>query len=258
MQKNYTKNIHIYPVNNKFNKNILCVEDKEYNIFSIASQPSIYKYLYTNESLQNKEDIKNNFFIINSSLINNEISDFIRNFHNTFNIWIFIDNNSFVLDSTLNVKYITYKNIENLNSKILPYNIVDKSIYSNLQNIEKIDQLVYFFNPQNNIQTVSKLEKYLYPTTNLRIKLFDNDKFNHPQNLGYLSENDRGAILRESRFYLCDNTNYYVTEALLSGCILINLDDSADIEDQIKSNKNIQPEHFIYYVDFLGELCNEE
>lgn len=258
MQKKYIKNIHIYPVNNKFNKNILCIEDREYNISSIASQPSIYKYLYTNESLQNKEDTKSNFFIINSSLINNEISDFIRNFHNIFNIWIFIDNNSSILDNNLNVKYITSKNIENLKSKILPNNIVDKSIYSSLQNIEKINQLVYFFNPQNNVQAVSRLEKYLYPGTNLKIKLFDNDKFNHPQNLGYLSENDRGLILAQSQFYLCDNTNYYVTEAMLSGCVLINLDDSADIQDQIKFNKNIQPENFIYYIDFLGELCDEK
>jgi hypothetical protein len=49
-----------------------------------------------------------------------------------------------------------------------------------------------------------------------------------------------------------------VTEAVLSGCVIINIEDSASIQEQMKSNKNVHPESFTYYIDFLGELCNEK
>lgn len=257
MQKKSIKNIHLYPVNNKFNKNILSIEDDQYNIFSMASQSSIYKYLYTNEKLQNQENIKDNIFIINSSVINNESIDFINNFHNLFNIWIFVDNESFILNPQLNVRYITNRYVNNFTSKILPNNIVDKAMYSNVEILDKLDQLVYFFS-SNTTQINSSIEKYLYPASNLRIKLFDNNQFNHPQNLGYLTERDRSLVLLESKFYICDNNNYYLTEAMLSGCIVLNIDDEASLEEQMKSKTYNKPTEFIYYIDFLGELANEK
>lgn len=251
MQKKSIKNIHLYPVNNKFNTNLLQLEDEELNIKPILANQNIYKYFYTNNLFQQT-------IIFNSSIINNEIASFIQNFKHDMDIWIFIDSDFIIRES--GIRYIASNTIDDINPKILPENIVNKRFYSNLTIPSKSNQLVYFFNTdaQNKLD---KLQKYLYPSSNLKIKLFDSQKCNHPQNLGFLNESDRKNILCESEFYIHDDTRYYLHEALLCKCVPINLDSPESITDQMSRQKQKSTDkidNIVYYCDFIKGLLNEQ
>ena len=106
MQKKYTKNIHLYSVNNKLNKNIFELDDQELSSISIPNNISIHKYFYT----KNIQDVKSNLFIFNSSIINNELANFIISFSDQLNIWIFLDNEMSEYNSKL--KYISNKELD--------------------------------------------------------------------------------------------------------------------------------------------------
>ena len=251
MQKKSIRNIHLYPVNNKFNTNLLQLDDEELNIKPILTNQNIYKYFYTNNLFQHT-------IIFNTSIINNEIASFIQNFKHNMDIWIFIDS-SFMIKET-GIRYIASNTIDDINPKILPENIVNKRFYSNLTINNKSNQLVYFFNT-NPKDKLDKLQKYLYPLSTLKIKLFDNQECNHPQNLGFLNEQDRKNILCESEFYIHDDTRYYLHEALLCGCTPINLDAPESIIDQMSSKKQKSKDktnNVVYYCDFVKGLFNEK
>lgn len=250
MQKKSIRNIHLYPVNNKFNINLIDIDDSELNIKIISKDQSIYKYFYSNNISSNDS------IIFNTSIINNEIANFIHNVKKDIDIWIFIDN-KFMLKED-GVKYLTVEPIDNIDCNILPNNIVNKKLYSNINHQIKIDQLVYFFHTDQKAK-FEKLQKYLYPSSNLKIKLFDSKEYAHPQNLGFLTEEDKKDLLCESKFYLYDNSKYYLHEALLCGCLPINIDSSTSIEEQMINNKGIKESNNsnIYYCDFVKRLLNE-
>lgn len=250
MQKKSIKNIHLYPVNNKFNKSIYEIRDEDLSIINMPNNQSIIKYFYSVQA----DSASNNTFIFNSSIIGPEILDFINSFNNITNIWIFIDSNINEYIST--AKYISKLPIENQKYKILQDHIVNKNLYENISHIEKLDQIVYFINQDTSC--LEKIKNYLYPNTKFRIKLFDSDKFSHPQNLGYLTESARQKILLESKYYMHSSSNYYLTESLICGCIPINIDSNSSLEDQLSQNKTSKPETIIYYNDFIKEICDEQ
>jgi len=252
MQKKYTKNIHLYSVNNKFNKNIFEINDPDLSIVNIPNNQSIHKYFYTKNITDNFTDT----FIFNSSIINNEIYDFINNFSSKFNIWIFLD--SVLPEYSSNIKYISCSPISiDARSKIIPENIVNKDLYDNIDIKQKVDQIVYFIYDDDQA-ALSKIQKYLYPNSKLPIKLFDSDKFQDAQNLGYLSEHSRRDLLVESKYYMHNSSNYYLVEALICGCVPVNIDSDNDLEYQLKNNQTYKPENIIYYTDFIKELCYAE
>ena len=252
MQKKYTKNIHLYSVDNKFNKNIFETNNPNISVMNIPNNQSIHKYFYTKNITDNFVDT----FIFNSSIINNEVYDFINNFSNTVNIWVFLDNT--LSDYHSNIKYISHNPINiDAKCKIIPEYIVNKDLYDNINIKHKVDQIVYFI--YNDDQAVlSKIQKYLYPNSKLPIKLFDSDKFQGAQNLGYLNEHSRRDLLIESKYYMHNSSNYYLTEALICGCVPVNIDSDNDLEYQLKNNQTYKPENIIYYTDFVKELCDAE
>lgn len=252
MQKKYIKNIHLYSVNNKFNKNIIDIQDIDMHISNISDRYGIYKYFYS----QNIKDPLEHIFIFNSSILNKELLDFIINFSKILNIWILIDNNFIPIDN-LDVKYISNQPLNKYTHKILSNRIVNKRLYEQVNKINKQNQLVYFFQTHDQ-KIIDKMLPYLYPGSNLSIKLFDNPNFNHPQNLGYLTESDRLGILSESKYYLHDASDYYLTEATICGCIPINLD-AGDLVDQLHKAAPVasDPIDIVYYIDFLKDICNE-
>lgn len=260
MQKKSIKNIYLYPINNKFNKNLFDMNDEHIKVIPMPTNMSIFKYFYTNDYLQNTDLQENKpVFIINSSLLNDEIISFIQGASEFIKFWIFIDSN-FSIDEKLNAKYIVENNTEispNKNIRYIPPNIVNKNLYENIKVNKKIDQIVYFFDPNSRIDHTGKLMEYLYPATKLRIKMFDNESFNNPQNLGLLSEQTRQRVLLESKFYLHDDSNYYLTESLLCDCIPINIERDEAFQTQQINNVCNKPNKINYYIDFLKEISDE-
>jgi hypothetical protein len=191
--------------------------------------------------------------VLNSSIINQEIASFVRDFSDKINIWIFVDKE--ISEYLSGVKYITTDTIENINSKILPHNIVNKNFYSNIQNTNKIDQIPYFLHNDSEY-VLNKIRSYLYPNSKLNIKLFDSKDFSHPQNLGYITEEYRYKILLESKYYMYNSSNYYLAESLICGCIPIDISSDETIEAQLDNTTQI-PKNIVYYTDFAKELFDE-
>jgi len=63
----------------------------------------------------------------------------------------------------------------------------------------------------------------LYPNTKDQILLFNNVNIKHPQNLGYLTEDEKAQVLNNTSCFISNNMNYAV-EANMCGCQVVNLD----------------------------------
>lgn len=63
----------------------------------------------------------------------------------------------------------------------------------------------------------------LYPNTKYKILLFNNTNIKHPQNLGYLTEDEKAQVLNNAKYFISNNMNYAI-EANMCGCKVVNLD----------------------------------
>lgn len=262
MQKNNTKNINLYPLNNKFNNTLLNLHTDKFQINTMPLGMGINKYLFSGSANISKESV----FIFNSSIMSDEIVQFISSFHNQFKILIFIDDNREInqfFPPTINISYIIPENLSINATKIiiLPTFCIDDSLYKEQTNTTRINQIIHFLNP-NQTTLSPKLSTLLYPASKLRIKLFDNPNLKNAQNLGYTTENEKQHLLSLSSHYLHDNNYYYVAEALRSGCLCLNMDSAISINDQIQNY-----DHSLYtsiinntsnYNDLLERICYDE
>lgn len=256
MQKKSTKNIYLYPINHKFNKNISMISDDNYSIVLMQPSISMYKYYYSNiDNIPNKSDIS---IIINTTILNPELVQFINDFANTLNIVLFIDNNANIEANDLNIKYLipdnsigNYTTLDPNKIYRLENNIINKDLYEDItqkDTVNKKDQIICFLHDKFDF---AKIQQYLYPLSKLNIKIFDNPGLKSAQNIGYLSELEKRDILLESKYYIHDEYRNYATEATKCGCSLINIDSDIDIHDQIKINKIENLDKTNYYIDLL-------
>lgn len=222
MQKNIIKNINLYQINTKFNRNLALLNSNKYQIFMIPENYSIHKYAMTNTHINPLS-----IFIFNSSFISEEIKQFIYSTHEKLNICILTDHDSFHLGDGLRIKYIKE-----------PEYLINKTLYINNNNTERFDRVVYFHS-HNQLEPHSKLLQLLYPNTKMNINIFDAHNIKHPLSIGYLDEIDKKNILYSSKYYIHDKSNYYLAEALCAGCLCLNLDCDIDIETQINNANNI-------------------
>lgn len=260
MQKNITRSINLYPINNKFNTNLGLIDIPNYKINYIPYNYSIHKYVFSDNISSDS------CFIFNSSFLNQEILEFIQSA--SFNFFILLDSHISPSLSFYNKVTFIYDDLhlkkDFENSIILPQYLVNKKLYRNNGEIfDKINQIIYFCDSETeNIDT--NLEKLLYPNSHLPIKLFNNSKFKHAQNIGSINEIEKIDILRESKYYLHNNSNYYVAEALVSDCICINIDKDMSITEQLSMNNNSDIEYqkikneILDYSDFVLEILNDK
>lgn len=232
MQKNTIKNISLYQTNYKFNRNIEILDSDKVQFFMIPQNYSIHKYVMTNRHIS-----ESSTFIFNASLINSEIVQFIESFHEKLNIYILLDQ-EFARNLNLKVKYIE-----------CPKYLINKQLYSGV-GAPKVDRISYFFNNSNS-ELDPKLASLLYPNTKLNINIFDAHNIKHPLSLGFLNEKDKRDVLYSSQYYLHDNNNYYVAEALAAGCICLNLDSEEAIDNQITKQSNTS-----YYLEIQKQTLD--
>lgn len=245
MSKNITKNIHVYPINYKFNANLELVDIPNIKINFMPLDKGIHKYIHTTSDIS-AEDV----FLFNASIINNEIKQFIESMHHKLNIVI-------LKDVDLDDKIFQNKKLRIIE---IPINLINTTLYdkNSCHKIEKIYRIAYFHKPIGD-DVPTKLDAILYPNSDLPIVIFDNSKLKHPLSVGFTNEEHKKKILFESEYYLHGNDNYYVYEANLSCCKCLNFDSKVSIPDQIKSWK-ADPEHLnmmnniVDYKDFLASI----
>lgn len=229
--------------NNKFINNIL-LSDTDFCEKTVSNtKGSLYKLYYT---------LKFNYLILTLSLLSEEENQFIEEFHKNVSIYIYNDiNDSSAETSNPNVKAILqHSKPSQKSSKIItiPILVNDKIFFK--QNINKNNQLVCFLDSVSELPSMVK--SYLYPSSKLPIKLFNNSNISHSQNLGLLSEKDKADILQKSVYYLAINDEY-VPEAWACGCKVITPEEIIDLEPkQYRYSKNFQS-----YVNFLKGIIRD-
>ena len=233
--------------NNKFVNNIQYTNCGNTQIIVTETNNNLYEIYYRT---------KFNAIIVMASNFNTEIYQFINEYAKDLKIYIYhnkLNQELLSLSDKLDIKQIIpniYKHKNIKYSKV--YNepiLVNTLLYNNQINVTKTGDISCFL---DNLEVLpEKLLSYLYPNTKLPIKLYNNSKIKHHQNLGLLTEKDKSNILMRSEYYLCID-DYYATEAALCGCKVLSLDELDDLKpNRYKKKKEYQTysqyiENFIY------------
>jgi hypothetical protein len=191
------------------------------------------------------------------SLLGDEEKQFINEFGNNINIYIYQNtkSNNYIHTNTKLLKGILSK-IRNDNSNYRTIHIsklVNYDIFFMDKTQTKQNTIISFL---DNIEALPKeLNEYLYPNSTLPIKLFNNSSIIHPQNLGLLSEIDKASILQQSKYYLVlDGSEDYIPEAWSCGCSVLCYEDLTSLIP----TKYKHSENFRSYSNFLKELFRDK
>ena len=200
------------------------------NIDSLSSLKHDIIYANINNNIyQIEQKINPDIYILSAEKLTDEEVHFCQN---TKSKKVFIYQKS--------IEKISIPNAVFLYDSELP--VLYNELRFNNQNTHKDIKYSYFLD--NDIDIPEKLSKQLLPNKSYKIKLFNNERISHPQNLGLLSENDKSIILNRTQNYICNNM-FYAIEAKLCGCRVLDLDlNSIDI--------NI--DNYKTYSNFFGDL----
>jgi hypothetical protein len=212
------------------------IDDKFINNLIISLRKMSYETISTgiNNNLYKLDHIhKFNTYVFVSDLFSNEIAQFISEYHNKNDKQFFIyypSNQQYeeLVDFNKVCKTLSWNPIQSTDIRI-PENILNKELFSSSDNIHKKNQASVFLDKCAN-DIPDQIMNYLYPNTLLPIKMFNNSRIIHHQNLGLLNEFDRSKVLIESAFFI-DIDNYYTLEAASCGCDIVS------IEKIAKNNK---------------------
>lgn len=215
------KTILVQSINNKLFRNLALSGDNNHRTIFTSINKNIYEIFYRS---------KFTHAILPSSCItaigDNSVIQFAIEFANSVKIIIVEDDNG------LNQSFIeAYKklftflvrskdNYAGCSFVELPQTIINSYLYLNQNNIIKQNYISCFL---DNIEILPfDLLPHLYPNSSIKLRLFNNSNIQHIQNLGHINEQDKAFILKESEFYL-DLNGLYKTEAILSGCKILNI-----------------------------------
>jgi len=202
----------------------------------------LYKLFYTNQFTH---------FIFVASLLNTEMFQFIHEFGEHTKIFIYNDTN-FPIVHIKNISGILQKEKDPLSkNKIITIpKLVNNEIFYK-DNTIKNDHIICFLDRIDSLP--HELNEFLYPSSKLKIKLFNNQNIIHSQNLGILSEIDKAELLKKSEYYLALNDDY-VPEAWACGCKVLEISDlNLLMPTKYKSNKNFQS-----YSNFLKVILSDK
>ena len=183
------------------------------NLDSISNKHQTIFVDITNNIYQISQTVVPDIYILIAEKLSYEELHFCQNNINT-RIIIYNHNHTKVEPLLLNMKHIKI-----LNSNTIPI-LYNPKRYNNMNIVNKNIDYVYFLD--NDQQIPISLKKLLLPNNQTHnIKLFNNRHIEHPQNLGFLTENDKSLILKSSINYICHNM-FYAVEAYLSGCSVLD------------------------------------
>lgn len=228
--------------NIKFMRSAIVSSINNTNIIGLAINNNLYKTFYTT---------KPTHAIFDSNMINNEIIQFIQDLSDKIKCFIYHDSVSpetIKKFESYNVKHLLYNNTTIYNSICIPHNLINTNLFYNDNTIQKQDSIVCYL---DNLPILPEfLKQYLYPKTQLPIKLFNNPHIQHYQNLGILNELDKAEVLRNHKYYLViDESDQYIEEAKHCGCTIIYI---KDIENYT-SMQYIEPSIFVNFSTFFEE-----
>lgn len=241
--------------------NILVQEDNNKfinNLNNIETSHSIVVKNITGQLYQNYYQLKPQIVILMASKCNDKESlQFILDHAMDTKIFIYHHND---LDKSLlkltGIYHLTdsKKAKENPEQKIIKLpKLINEQLYNKLGQENKSDDIVCFIDHISKLPI--ELSQKLYPATKLKIKLFNNPKVRHHQNLGALNEKQKSELLKSSKYFLCID-DHYLHEALACGCEILLVEDLPNLKSTKKFayNKDFTES----YVNFIEKLINEK
>lgn len=231
--------IFIDSYNTKFMQNMRISHNHDIHIVSDNHKGQLYK-------LHQQQKIS--AYIFSLSGLNTETLQFINDYYNNIKIFIYHDiENIDLIDKIPQCIHLVHnETIKNNNIIYIPQLINNKIFNSSINTSKKNnDSIICFMDQLSNISI--ELKELLYPNTKLKIKLY-NLLEPHPQNLGWVSEEDKFKLLTNNKFYLSLN-ELYNQEAVLCGCEVFTI-------DGLKQNKNINSHINMEYQTYTNFLTN--
>lgn len=219
--------------------------------YQISIKDNLYSLYY---------QLKPNYIFVNVFEINHEIVQFAEEFRHDCVVYCYVPFFKYARHNIPNiphVKYITRDYIDSLdNQKIIPHNIVNKKYLDSIKQ-EKIDQAVCFLDGVTQRDHKEKLLNILYPhKQNIKIKLFNDKSFQHPQNLGYLNHIDKVNMLARSQYAIIEDGSDYYYDALYLNCSIINIENITTNSIPNISETTIDNDIEDYY-EYLQEIISQ-
>jgi hypothetical protein len=189
---------------------------------------------------------------------NKEVNQFILEFQDKIKCYIYYDNNSHIkphIKTYKNAYHLTEdkKAKENPDYKIIKLpKLINDSLFNDSDIGDKNEDIVCFIDNITNIDEELKL--ILYPHTNLKIKLFNNPKIKHHQNLGTINEQQKAKLLKKSKYFLAIDDSY-INEAVSCGCEILSIKDTKNLKPSKQYNVNIK--NLETYSNFIEKTVNE-
>lgn len=196
---------------------------------------------------------KNNFetCVFVKSLITPEIFQFIVEFGQKINILVYHDSEpdlSFIESYSTHCKNMVHNKFGNTKGCIMIPYLINDNIFFKDDSIEKTDEAICFLD--NIEQLPSSMISFLFPNScSKKIKMFNNSKIPHYQNLGLVNEQEKSDLLKKYKYYINLN-DQYLAESMVCGCVVLSPEELVDFVP--KTYKHI-PEHNTFN-NFLKEV----
>jgi hypothetical protein len=236
-------------IDNKFFRNIALTQMDGFQIIVENIKGNIYHLYYKHNF---------NYVIIPESFIDNSILQFAVEYSNKVHSLIEIGNNITndfmklykpVFKFLIHNKYKEKAHPDCTNILCNTELINDQLYPQTNQQYKKIDYISCFLDELEFIP--EELSHILYPKTNKKIRMFNNNNIKHTQNLGTINEIEKSVILKESQYYL-DINNLYKNEAIVSGCTIL----TPSTINQTELTQPTNTEALDTYRLILEKICN--
>lgn len=207
-------------------------------VLSYVSHKNLYKIYHQTQF---------NKAIFISSRFTSEIAQFVTEFYNK-DVQFFMYHDILSLSIIEDYKSACTNLVHEKNIKNTVYipDLINHYIYKN-NNKNRHKSIACFIDKIENIP--DSLEEHLYPNSKIPIRMFNNSKIIHHQNLGLLNEYDKADILNISEYFL-DNNSDYVEEAIRCGCKITKL---SNIQNYKKTKKTKPNNKLFTYQDFIDQ-----
>lgn len=193
--------------------------------------------------------------------IDRECLQFIRDYGEQTRVFIYHQNLKERVDFSIYPNFCSHMvhdteqrvlSVDNL--IVIPNNLLNDQIYFP-QNKNRDSKIVYFF-PRNTQRVPDYLQSLLYPNSKLPILTFHSIHAPNYQNMGIVTEKDRGDILRSNEYYLTFDNDQYIEEAIACGSKIIT---PPEAKNYIEEAKIIEPRPNIKYSNFIAqEILNDK
>jgi hypothetical protein len=220
--------------NNRFINGLIGSQSTEVDILHAHINKNIYNAYHV---------LHFDYCVFNLSSLDNELVQFISEYASQIKIFIYFDVQGYtdtgLIDNFKDAIYYlvpenTYNNYMNYNNVIkINNNLINEHIFHEDKDGVKDESICFFLDLWDSVP--EQLKDKLYPQTKMKIRMYNNPKIKHSQNLGGLSETDKAYILNKSSYFINYN-DYYLFEAMNCGCKILDIND-VDTEKCITIDK---------------------